>query len=407
MFDATPDATVPPSHATPPVPPYGPPLFKSFFMAGFECSTHRRRDGRRLDMVAASGHDRFAAADYARCTALDIHAVRDGVRWHLGERTTGTIRVKHEAARVRAARDAGVQVVWDLWHYGQPDDLDLLDPSFPGRLARWARAFAELVASETDDVPLYCPVNEISFVSWGAGDVAYLDPFRRGKGAHVKRQLARAAIEASDAVRSVDPRARLCHVDPVIHVAAAPERPHEAEHAAAYTECMFEAWDLIAGAQEPWLGGSPEYLDVIGVNFYSRNQWVHDGPPIPPESPLYRPLDAILADVWARYRRPLFVAETGIEFDGRPAWLARVGAAVRRALAAGVPVEGLCWYPIVNHPGWDDERHLQCGLWDYADPCGHRPAYEPLLDELRRQQRLFVTARDELGGGRGVAAVAA
>jgi hypothetical protein len=377
--------------------PYAPPLFKSFFLAGFECSTHRRRDGTRLDMVAASRHDTFAAADYARCTALDIHTVRDGVRWHLGERSPGMVCVKHEAARVRAARDAGVQVVWDLWHYGQPADVELLDASFPRRLARWARAFADMVASECADVPLYCPVNEISFVAWGGGDVAYLEPFRRAKGAHLKRQLVRAAIEASDAVRLVDARARLCHIDPVIHIAPHAERPHDAEIAEGCRQGMFEAWDLLSGAQEPWLGGAPEYLDVIGINFYSRNQWVHDGPPILLGDPLYRALDAILAEVYARYRRPLFVAETGIEFEGRAAWLAEVGEAVRRAMAAGVPVEGLCWYPILNHPGWDDDRHLQCGLWDYADSSGHRPVHAPLLDELRRQQRLFMAAREGAG----------
>lgn len=366
---------------------YTPPLFKSFFLAGFECSTHRRRDGARLDMVAASRHDAFAAEDYARCTALDCYTVRDGVRWHLGERTPGVVSVKHEVARVRAARDAGVQVIWDLWHYGSPDDVDVLSAAFPGRLARWARAFADLVASETGEVPLYCPVNEISFVAWGGGDVAYLNPFRRGKGAHLKRQLVRAAIEASEAVWAVDARARLCHVDPVIHVAAA--RPQDVEPAEAYREAMFESWDLLSGAQEPWLGGAPRYLDVIGANFYPRNQWVHAGPHLAPGDAGYRPLAEILAEVYARYHRPLFVAETGVEFEGRAAWLRGVCDAVHAAMCAGVPVEGICWYPILNHPGWDDDRHLQCGLWDYADAVGARAVHGPLLAELRRQQALF------------------
>ena len=39
-------------------------LFKSFFIGGFECSTHRRRDRKRLDLIAATGHDRNAKADY-------------------------------------------------------------------------------------------------------------------------------------------------------------------------------------------------------------------------------------------------------------------------------------------------------------------------------------------------------
>lgn len=383
MLDPAPYA--PPPYAS----SYAPPLFKSFFLAGFECSTHVRRDGTRLDMVAASGHDAFAAADYARCTALDLYTVRDGVRWHLGERTPGVVAVTHEVARVRAARDAGVQVIWDLWHYGTPDDVDVLSAAFPGRLARWAHAFADMVASETGEVPLYCPVNEISFAAWGAGDVAYLTPFRRGRGAHLKRQLVRAAIEASEAVWAADARARLCHVDPVIHVAPASDRLVDHEIAAASRESMFESWDLLSGAQEPWLGGAPKYLDVVGANFYSKNQWVHGGRHLAPGDAGYRPLAEILAELYARYGRPLFVAETGVEFDGRPAWLRDVCEAVRAAMRAGVPVEGVCWYPILNHPGWDDGRHLQCGLWDYADAAGGRAAYAPLLAELRRQQRRF------------------
>ena len=37
---------------------FRPRLFDSFFGAGFECSSHRRRDGHQLDLIAATGHDR-------------------------------------------------------------------------------------------------------------------------------------------------------------------------------------------------------------------------------------------------------------------------------------------------------------------------------------------------------------
>ena len=46
------------------------PLFDSFFMAGFECSSHRRMDGVRLDLIHATGHDRHALSDYRRCAEL-------------------------------------------------------------------------------------------------------------------------------------------------------------------------------------------------------------------------------------------------------------------------------------------------------------------------------------------------
>ncbi len=38
--------------------------FQSFFQAGFECASHRRPDGRRLDLLAATGHDQHCEQDY-------------------------------------------------------------------------------------------------------------------------------------------------------------------------------------------------------------------------------------------------------------------------------------------------------------------------------------------------------
>jgi hypothetical protein len=38
-------------------------LFQSWFIGGFECSTHRRRDGRRLDLLASTCHDVNAATE--------------------------------------------------------------------------------------------------------------------------------------------------------------------------------------------------------------------------------------------------------------------------------------------------------------------------------------------------------
>src|SRR4051794_33467481 len=58
-------------------------LFKSFWMAGFESACHINRKGVRLDMIAATQHDRFVDEDYARLTQVDIRAVRETVRWHL------------------------------------------------------------------------------------------------------------------------------------------------------------------------------------------------------------------------------------------------------------------------------------------------------------------------------------
>src|SRR5215203_4283790 len=73
--------------------------------------------------------------------------------------------------------------------------------------------------------------------------------------------------------------------------------------------------------------------------------------------------------------------------DLRPAWLRIIGHEVAAAREGGVPVEGICVYPITDYPGWDDERHCPTGLLGYPDSDGTRPVYGPLAAELARQQR--------------------
>ena len=281
-------------------------------------------------------------------------------------------------------------MVWDLCHYGVPDGLDVWTPAFVDRFAAFACAAALVHRDETDAVPLWCPVNEISFWAWAGGDAGFFPPFATGRSFELKVQLARAAIAASHAVRDVDPRARLVWAEPLVNVVGKTRR--QAADAEGYRLAQFQAFDLLAGTLWPQIGGTPDLLDLVGLNYYPQNQWEHCGGPIQPDDRRYRPLRAMLAEVHARYGRPLLLAETGIEAHGRAAWLATVGNEVRAAMEAGVPVAGVCWYPIANHPGWDDDRHCPNGLLGYPDAAGERPVFEPLADELARQTALFAEA---------------
>ena len=387
--------------------------FRSFFIGGFECSTHRRRDGHRLDVIAATAHDVRAGADYAQLAAHGMRTVRDGFRWHLIERRPGRYDFASVRPMVRAARATGAQVMWDLVHFGWPDDVDPLGSAFVRRFVRYARACAEMVAEETDEVPYYVPINEISFLAWGGGDGGWVNPYLSGRGFEFKVQLCRAAIEAIEAIWDVDPRARIATAEPVINVVADRHRPEDEGEAEGHRQAQYQAWDMLAGRLWPQLGGDPKYLDLLGVNYYYNNQRVHGvGMVTDRRSPYHRPFRSSLEEVYARYGRTMFVAETGIEGqahvngrplylapippdeDARPEWLRYVGAEVRAAMAAGVPIEGICLYPVLNHPGWDDDRHCQNGLLDYpAGATGQRGACAPLAEELARQQEIFAAIR--------------
>ena len=176
-------------------------------------------------------------------------------------------------------------------------------------------------------------------------------------------------------------------IDPVINIIANPDKPEDRELAEGYRLSQYQAWDMLAGRFRPDLGGQEKYLDIIGVNYYDRNQWIHNEEPMKYTHPLYRPFSEILQEVFDRYGRPLFVAETGTEDDFRPVWFNYVCTEVAAALKAGVPIEGVCLYAIVNHPGWDDDRHCYNGLWDYCNELGDREIYQPLADELQFQRQ--------------------
>ena len=374
-------------------PPPAPTLFRSFFQGGFECSSHRRaHDRRRVDVIAATRHDLLAERDYRTLAEHGMLTVRDGVRWHLIETAPGCYDWSSLRSQLAGARASGTEILWDMLHYGWPDDLDIWGPEFPVRFAAFAAAAARVIAAETSGTRFYCPVNEISFFSWAGGDAAYLNPFARGRGFELKVQLARAAIAAMTAIRADDPGARFLHADPVINVITDPARPWDAPHAEGHRQAQFQGWDLLAGRIWPQIGGEPSLLDIIGVNYYHNNQWIHGGPPIDRFHPLQKPFHRILAETYARYGRPIFIAETGIEAEARPAWLAYVCGEVREAQRLGVPVEGVCLYPVLDHPGWDDDRACPNGLLHTAS-CGTErradPAYAAELLRQRRMQAAF------------------
>ena len=365
------------------------PLFRSFLQGGFEASTHRRRDGRQLDVIGATRHDERAVEDYQLMRDAGLHTARDALRWHLIERSPGCYDWSSFLPMVRAARKAGMQVMWDLCHYGLPHDLDIWTPAFVDRFAAFAGAAARLVQEEGSDGSIWCPVNEVSFWSWAGGDCREVYPYAEWRGDLLKEQLVRATIAATEAVRAVDSRARFMQAEPLIHICPNPAQPTENEAVEGYRRAQYQAWDMLAGLLRPELGGRPEYLDVVGVNFYCNNQWVHDSETLGLGHRWFRPLSDMLAEVHDRYQRPLVISETGAEAPNGPGWLRYVGGEVRTALRRGVPVEGLCIYPIMDYPGWNDDRHCPAGLIRLDQDYRVRSADPEMLLAIEEQAMLL------------------
>ena len=170
---------------------------------------HLTPEGHRHDVIAATQHDRLAAEDYARCRVAGILSVRDAARWPVIDRG-GRLDLSSVRRLARTGREQGITIIWDLLHYGYPDDLDATSDHFREplveRFVDYAAACARAIRSENDAPGWFTPVNEISYTAWAAGDVAIMAPFWHGRGWEYKHLLVEASISAFDAIRRIDPR---------------------------------------------------------------------------------------------------------------------------------------------------------------------------------------------------------
>ena len=374
--------------------------FDSFFQAGFECSSHRRRDGVRLDLIRATGHDRHALKDYRLLRDLGFRTLRDGLRWHLIGRSPDKYDWSSWLEMLEAAEQIGVQVIWDLFHYGSPDWVDQAAPDFPERFTDFALAALEVQQSVSSRPPLVCPLNEINFLSWAVDDGYFpaVGPDQRG---WFKGQLVKTAITAARAIKQRWPNATIIWAEPLIHIAPHDRRRPTVRAAQANLLGMYEAYDWITGLAKPELGGDPSLVDVVGWNFYPHNQWYLEGPTIPMGHHEYRPLADMLVEMADRYQKPIFLSETGAEGTGKPSWLHYVCGEVRDAMTRGADIRGICWYPITAYPGWDNSRHAETGLLSTVVADGSRHVDERLLEEFEAQRALFA----QQGGNKRLAAV--
>jgi beta-glucosidase/6-phospho-beta-glucosidase/beta-galactosidase len=362
--------------------------FQSFFQAGFECSSHRRRDGVRLDLIRATGHDKHVRLDYGLCARYGFTTVRDGLRWHLIGKTPGKYDWSSWLPALEAAEEAGVEVIWDLFHYGSPDHVDPASADFPDRFTDFALAALEVQQSVSPGRPIICPLNEINFMAW-AVEVGYFPRVGPDQPGWFKRQLVRTGVAAAKAMRGLRPDMTIIWAEPLIHVAPHDQRRRSIRAAESNRAGMFEAYDWIMGKAEPELGGDPSLVDLVGLNYYPHNQWYFEGPTIPMGHHEYRPLADMLVEMGERYGKPVFLSETGAEGSGKPSWLHYVCSEVRAAIRCGADIRGICWYPITAYPGWDNSRHADTGLFSTIVADGSRHVNAPLLAEFEVQREAF------------------
>jgi beta-glucosidase/6-phospho-beta-glucosidase/beta-galactosidase len=380
-------------------------IFPTFFLSGFECSTFRWKGGDRRDLNDEIQHPQHAKEDYRLLADVGIGVAREGIPWPLVDRAR-KYDFSYIDPLIEAMNEAKVLPIWDLCHYGYPDDTDPFLDSFAERFASYCRAAAEYVSKRVKGPQYFTPINEITYFSFIGGEWGWVPPYRNTKEDRfrLREAFCRADIAAVKAIREVVPDARMVHIDPLVQVVAPVDRPDlaEAAHHETY-EDTFVAWDILAGKKHPEFGGSPEVLDIVGVNCYSFGQmeYQENGPhkALDPKDPRIKSLCEMLTWAWERYKRPMVIGETSGLGGGRRAWLNDVIEEALAAVNQGMDLHGICLFPGVEMPDWHNGIWLHNGLADVVleGTDLKRVPFQPFIDELHRWQKELnrVTKLDE------------
>lgn len=245
--------------------------FSSFFLGGFECADHINRSGERVNLLENTQHHLRVEEDYKLLIDIGINSVREGICWSSVEVSPGIYNFSEVLNRIKIAEKLGIQQIWDLIHFGYPDDLSPTHPKFCERFTLLCVEFVKFYTQHSTQRLMIVPINEISFLSWFSGDVRGTVPFLEKCGWDVKYHLCKAAIYGIKAIREEDPSALIILVEPLIKVHQNGEVSDEKIF--EINEYQFEAADMISGRICPELGGSNDLFDILGVNYYWNCQW--------------------------------------------------------------------------------------------------------------------------------------
>ena len=383
---------------------------------------------RYFDQLARSGHDR-RAGDLELIAGLGVHTVRYPVLW---ERTApGRIEDadwRWPDARLARLRALGLTAIAGLVHHGSgPAGTSLVDPEFPERLARYARA----VAARYPHLTAFTPVNEPLTTARFSGLYGHWYPHGRDDRTFARCLLGqcRATVLAMRAIREVTPAAQLVFTEDIGLTRSTPPLGYQAafENLRRWLSLdlvcgrvdrrhPMHAWLRARGVPEAELDGflaQPCPPDLIGCNYYvtSERYLDHELAHWPTASHggngrhRYADIEAVRAcglagierllhEVWQRFRIPLAITEVhlGCTREQQLRWLVDIHDGAERVRATGVPVRAVTAWAVFGSFDWHclvtrEDGVYEPGAFDVRGPVPRPTALAAALRELAAGRR--------------------
>ena len=320
--------------------------------------------------------------------------------------------------------ELGLQPILDpLHHVSFPDWITdgFANPQFP----EFYTGFIEQVAKRYEWVERYTVVNEPLPSLVLCALTADWYPYRRSDRDFVGMAInvARAICTAAAALRKINARIQLIHIDSCEHhLARDAESRGWVEHA---NHRRFLFHDLVlgrVGPAHPLLGYLSDYsfteehrcwfadhaiqIDVLGLDYYAHSEmewrWNRHTRQAALCFPCQHPrgFAAVACDYVHRYGLPVLLSETNIggTVTDRLTWLKFMEEQAEK-LTGLADFRGFCWFPSIDATDWDSlcTRASQCvspmGIWSLSQDRRERHGSE-LSDWYVRLAKGEATSRD-------------
>ncbi len=377
---------------------------------GIEGTVNRVGD-RYLDQMKRSGHW-TRIEDLDLIAALGIKALRYPVLWELtAPKGVDTADWTWPDARLARLRELGVRPIAGLVHHGSgPRDTSLVDPAFPEKLARYARAVAERYPWLED----YTPVNEPLTTGRFSGLYGHWYPHGKDYPTFARTMVVqcRAIALSMRAIREVTPHARLIQTEDMGRTYSTPRLAYQAEFEnhrrwlsldllCGRIDRHHPLWEHLLqwGVTERELGeflDNPMPPDVVGLNYYITSdrlldermehypEWSHGGN----HRDRYADVHvagvwkdaiyghkAVLASAWERYRLPVAFTEVhlGCTREDQLRWLGEAWDAACALREEGVDVRALTVWSLLGAYDWNtlvtaERGFYEPGVFDMRSP---------------------------------------
>lgn len=395
---------------------------------GVECTVNRVGN-EFFNQLERSGHaDRLDDLD--RFAELGISALRYPVLWEL----TAPDGIEQANwgwtdQRLQRLRELEIKPIVGLVHHGSgPRHTNLLDPTFPQKLAEYAGA----VACRYPWIANYTPVNEPLTTARFSGLYGHWYPHAQDGLSFARALLTecKAVVLAMRAIREVNSKARLVQTDDLGKTFSTSLLAYQAEFE---NERRWITFDLLSGrldryhplwgylrwvgigeAELEWFNANPCPPDVIGLNYYlTSERFLDERLELYPAITYggngrhsYADVEAVrvraagiagprqlLREAWERYRLPLAITEAhlGCTREEQLRWLWKVWEDTRSVRQQHIAVEAVTAWSLLGAFDWHclvtrNEGQYEPGVFDLRGPTPRPTALAKLMTNLAAGQ---------------------